>query len=161
MRTECNRCKMPKMGGGMGMQGMHGMMSGMMPGMLPANMRPGDWMCPACNNHNYSNKTHCNMCQIPKEARIANSGMREGDWICTACSNHNYANKIDCNKCNVPKGDTASFASKPVGSSARREGEWVCASCNNNNYPTGQNATGASSRSLEECAVGLCGSSPS
>ena len=29
-------------------------------------MRPGDWMCPSCNNHNYADKIRCNRCKIPK-----------------------------------------------------------------------------------------------
>ncbi|CAE8638214.1 unnamed protein product [Polarella glacialis] len=149
MRTSCNRCKLPKMGGGMGMQamGMQGMPGMMMPGMMPMmmgmpanNMRPGDWMCPACDAHNYASKTNCHKCQIPKEARIAKTGMREGDWICSACNNNNFASKTDCNKCAVPKGDAPSFAGKPGGGG--REGDWMCASnyahrteCNRCNIP--------------------------
>jgi hypothetical protein len=33
-------------------------------------MRPGDWMCPACNNHNFASKTSCNKCGLPKPANL-------------------------------------------------------------------------------------------
>ena len=32
----------------------------------PAQMRPGDWICPQCNNHNYADKVRCNKCAVPK-----------------------------------------------------------------------------------------------
>ena len=28
--------------------------------MPPSSMRPGDWICPECNNHNYADKINCN-----------------------------------------------------------------------------------------------------
>lgn len=134
MRTACNRCKLPK--GSMGMQGMPQMqmqMPAMMAGMgMPANMRQGDWLCPACTAHNYADKTHCHKCAVPKETRLAKTGMREGDWICTACANHNFASKTDCNKCQAPKGAVASHAGQ--GGNGGREGDWMCPSCSNKNY---------------------------
>ena len=31
------------------------------------NMRPGDWMCPSCNNHNYASRDVCGRCkQVPR-----------------------------------------------------------------------------------------------
>ena len=35
-------------------------------GGRPTNMRPGDWVCPSCNNHNYADKIRCNRCKVPK-----------------------------------------------------------------------------------------------
>jgi len=150
MRTECNRCGLPKhmaMQSGIRAMGMPmGMDMGMMGGMniqsspsrsmsMPSNMRPGDWMCPSCSNHNYASKTHCNKCGVPKETRIAKEGMREGDWICRQCANHNYASKTACNKCAAPKGDTPSHqANNARGKGSSREGDWTCPSCGNNNY---------------------------
>merc|ERR1719345_404404 len=117
-RVACNKCQMPKQTGmsetdftnqmsQMGMGGYGGMnqmgMGAMMGNMGGPNMRQGDWMCPACQNHNYASREACNKCSAPKDVRVANSGMRPGDWICPACSNHNYASKAACNKCSVPK----------------------------------------------------------
>jgi hypothetical protein len=33
------------------------------------NTRPGDWVCPACNDHNYASRTMCRQCQAPKPAQ--------------------------------------------------------------------------------------------
>jgi hypothetical protein len=32
-------------------------------------MRPGDWMCPACGNHNFASRTRCNRCGADKEGK--------------------------------------------------------------------------------------------
>merc|ERR1719345_587841 len=37
--------------------------------------RPGDWTCPACQNHNYASRAACNKCQTPKQ-----TGMSEMDF---------------------------------------------------------------------------------
>ena len=34
-------------------------------GALPANWKPGDWVCPACNDHVFARKGHCR-CGEPK-----------------------------------------------------------------------------------------------
>jgi hypothetical protein len=97
--------------GGMGMMG--GMAMPRFPGLGPptgppvpahgTGMRPGDWVCRACNNHNYSSREVCNKCKIGKDVYVAKSGMKEGDWICPGCSNHNFKDKVNCNKCRLPK----------------------------------------------------------
>eukprot|EP00931_Biecheleriopsis_adriatica_P101458 TRINITY_DN7658_c0_g2_i1.p1 TRINITY_DN7658_c0_g2~~TRINITY_DN7658_c0_g2_i1.p1 ORF type:complete len:275 (+),score=47.30 TRINITY_DN7658_c0_g2_i1:75-827(+) len=144
----CNRCGAPPPGaGGGGGYGMSrsdygaarpspyaGMMMGgkggksMMMAMagMPKDMRAGDWICPACNNHNYASKTHCNKCGVPKETKLSNTGMREGDWICRSCGNHNYADKTNCNRCQAPKGDTPSHE--------KNGGNWICPACGNKNF---------------------------
>ena len=43
----------------------------------PANMRPGDWMCPSCNNHNYADKVRCNRCKMPKPDTFDPFAMRQ------------------------------------------------------------------------------------
>jgi len=67
---------------------------------IGANMRPGDWACPGCSNHNYASRENCNKCQ---RAKNMPPNFREGDWMCASCSNHNYANKTACNKCKEQK----------------------------------------------------------
>merc|ERR1719272_1587249 len=150
-REACNKCQTPKMMGagmqqgmdmggmgmGMGMGNGNGMGMGAMMGNMGANMRQGDWMCPACQNHNYASREACNKCSAPKDVRVANSGMRPGDWICPACSNHNYASKAACNKCSTPKPEgleSAQGMPAATPTSSMREGDWMCPSCNNHNY---------------------------
>jgi RNA-binding protein FUS len=96
--------------GGMGMPRFSGLgppnfgMGGMTPGPGPAGgMRPGDWLCRACHNHNFASREVCNKCKISKDVFVAKSGMKEGDWICASCNNHNFRDKVNCNKCRQPK----------------------------------------------------------
>ena len=30
-------------------------------------LRPGDWVCKACLNHNFASRTDCNKCGAPKD----------------------------------------------------------------------------------------------
>eukprot|EP00448_Togula_jolla_P019831 CAMPEP_0170579134 /NCGR_PEP_ID=MMETSP0224-20130122/5827_1 /TAXON_ID=285029 /ORGANISM="Togula jolla, Strain CCCM 725" /LENGTH=336 /DNA_ID=CAMNT_0010902149 /DNA_START=1 /DNA_END=1009 /DNA_ORIENTATION=- len=50
-------------------------------GSAQPNMRPGDWVCMACNNHNYANREACNRC---KRAKNIPRTFREGDWVALA-----------------------------------------------------------------------------
>jgi rRNA processing protein Gar1/predicted nucleic-acid-binding Zn-ribbon protein len=86
------------------------------------HMKPGDWRCSKCKNHNYANKQYCNRstCNEKKpqgnnnnsysdnnrgrndnnRGRNSNDGpnMKPGDWMCPKCKNHNYASKNFCNR---------------------------------------------------------------
>ncbi|CAL1134971.1 unnamed protein product [Cladocopium goreaui] len=82
--------------------------------MPPSPMRPGDWICAECNNHNYADKINCNRCGAPRPPDVSHppsfagkgagvKGMRPGDWMCPSCGNHNYADKKNCNRCGLAK----------------------------------------------------------
>merc|ERR1712080_794221 len=111
-------------------------------GEKPTNgMRPGDWCCPSCGNHNYASKMACNKCGVPKAALMGGmmpgmggmmgagmqGGKRPGDWKCYGCGNNNYASREECNKCGIPK---KVFIKK----SGMRPGDWVCNGCSNHNF---------------------------
>lgn len=134
MRTACNRCggAKPTIGFPMGGFGLLSMQSA-----AGQKLRAGDWICRACNNHNYAIREACNKCNVPKSVYIAKSGMRDGDWMCPGCHNHNFADKTSCNKCQLPKSDDATYKSVPK--KGLREGDWVCPSCNNHNYASREN----------------------
>ena len=88
-----------------------------------SSMKPGDWSCPKCKNHNYANKKVCNRngCEEPKprggggrgrdsrgyrsnnSGGFNNSDMKPGDWNCPKCKNHNYAKRTVCNRCDTRK----------------------------------------------------------
>ena len=40
------------------------------------NARPGDWMCPSCNNNNFASRTACFRCSTPKP----DLGLAQGNW---------------------------------------------------------------------------------
>ena len=112
------------------------------------HMKPGDWRCSKCKNHNYANKQYCNRstCNEKKpqgnnnnsysdnnrgrndnnRGRNSNDGpnMKPGDWMCPKCKNHNYASKNFCNRssCDVrkPGGPDSAKGSRNTPARARR-----------------------------------------
>merc|ERR1719285_278533 len=70
-RQACNRCGAAKPGAWPGMMGMAMKFMGQMGGGGTPNFRPGDWVCAACGNHNYSSREVCNKCGGPKTEGVA------------------------------------------------------------------------------------------
>jgi len=165
-KMACNKCQIPKGAmGGMGGMGAYAPMGGKGYGMMKggaspygkskdaSGMRPGDWSCPSCGNHNYADKMACNRCRTPKAAGMGMGVMgmggmgmggmsmmpgmmpmmggagqqRPGDWKCFACDNVNYASREQCNKCQVSK-------STYIAKTGVRPGDWLCSMCQNHNY---------------------------
>lgn len=160
-KSSCNRCGAPKMGGaapgkGGGFGGYGKGLSygggakggGAKGGGAPRSggaltMRPGDWCCPQCYNHNYADKMACFRCGVPKIPHMHGSGgysmmgkggygygseRRPGDWKCYGCGNNNYASRTEaCNRCNLAK---TVYVSK----SGMRPGDWICPTCQNHNW---------------------------
>ena len=63
----CNRtnCEQPKPRGGGG-RDTRGHKSGKSKGFENPNMKPGDWNCPKCKNHNFAKREICNRCDTRK-----------------------------------------------------------------------------------------------
>ncbi|CAE7637875.1 RANBP2 [Symbiodinium sp. CCMP2592] len=141
-----------------------------------SGMRAGDWICPACSNHNYADKVMCNRCRIPKPggwsaSPVANKPAREmrpGDWICPSCANHNFADKLFCNRCNLPKEKAGEVPGSgpdqqpPTQAWRFRQGDWMCPACGNHNYSsrTACNRCNAPRPSDSEEVSGSYGAAP-
>ena len=139
------------------------------------HMKPGDWRCPKCKNHNYANKQYCNRstCNEKKpqgnnnsysdnnrgrndnnRGRNSNDGpnMKPGDWMCPKCKNHNYASKNFCNRssCDVrkPGGPDSAKGSRNTPARARRPDRRSTERQNNNSRssrpPSNRQSTGRS-----------------
>lgn len=166
-REVCNKCAAPKAGGaggGFGAVKKQATANRAMPFPAAAGpaaigtMRPGDWCCSACGNHNFANREVCNKCKMPKMASMMggmgmfqgmtpqimanmmpgmmNAGnakptgaMRPGDWKCHACGNINFASRTHCNKAECGVAKSA-YISK----SGMRPGDWLCPMCENHNF---------------------------
>merc|ERR1711862_568767 len=67
----------------------------------------GSWVCIACGNINFPNRTSCNArsCQRPREevdgglakpGASAKSIFMPGSWVCSACNNINWPQRESC-----------------------------------------------------------------
>lgn len=124
----CRKCGSPKsegtpmdggMGGGMA-GGMGAPMGGGMAGGMGApmgggmaggmtTMKPGDWNCPGCGDHQFGRNDVCRKCGTPKPANVESAvgNIRPGDWACEGCGDHQFARNAACRKCGTPKPEAA------------------------------------------------------
>mmetsp|Transcript_109354 Transcript_109354/g.314944 ORF Transcript_109354/g.314944 Transcript_109354/m.314944 type:complete len:353 (-) Transcript_109354:89-1147(-) len=129
--SSCRRCGTPKpMGGGcgggmMGGSGMGGCCGG-------GDMRPGDWMCPSCGDHQFARNDVCRRCGSGKPGGagavggggcFGGGGMKQlmggcsgcgggvdpvamggkpGDWVCPSCGDLQFARNTSCRRCGQP-----------------------------------------------------------
>ena len=113
-RHSCFRCSAPKPG-----QPVHpdggASASGPAADGRAFNARPGDWMCPSCNNNNFASRTACFRCSTPKpdlglaqgnwNAGGAGSAYvnRPGDWVCPSCQSNVFGTRSACYRCSTPR----------------------------------------------------------
>ena len=73
----CNRsnCEQPKPRGGSGRRDTRRREFGQSRGHENPNMKPGDWNCPKCKNHNFARRDVCNRCDTRKP--VAGKGSRK------------------------------------------------------------------------------------
>jgi len=138
--ASCRRCGGPKpadagMGGGMAMAPMGGL--AMAPMAMPGGMKPGDWSCPACGDHQFARNETCRRCGGPKPAGGAQVSpamaggagfglgrpaqeMKPGDWHCPSCQDLQFARNTACRKCGTPKPADAGADGRPRSRSPRR-----------------------------------------
>merc|ERR1712130_791534 len=109
-REACNRCRAPKpiemaypyVAPGVAIH------DGRRPG-APVPGVDGNWMCPSCQNVNFSTRGVCNRCQEqkPPEAPFGGKGGGKlggrGDWQCPICDSLNYASRTECSRCTFAK----------------------------------------------------------
>ena len=72
-----------------------------------STIRPGDWNCPYCQNHNFASRAVCKQCREPKPA----SQSRPGEWQCK-CGELNFAKRTECRGCSAPQPAAAAAAAK-------------------------------------------------
>eukprot|EP00811_Abedinium_folium_P000772 NODE_10708_length_1334_cov_5.347142.p2 GENE.NODE_10708_length_1334_cov_5.347142~~NODE_10708_length_1334_cov_5.347142.p2 ORF type:complete len:280 (+),score=58.63 NODE_10708_length_1334_cov_5.347142:104-943(+) len=112
--------------------------------MARGGMKPGDWMCEACGNHNFASRQVCNKCAGPHSGTAVAASpppvtpvpvptsRAYGPVVRTAT---NGAGKQELGR-GVSKApvraapyDPAPPSSKPI-----MDGDWMCPQCNNHNF---------------------------
>ncbi|KAJ3041986.1 hypothetical protein HDV00_008277 [Rhizophlyctis rosea] len=105
-------------------------------------MKPGDWLCPICQFHNFASRRNCSKCNIlnPNPTPyVPTQPLKPGDWICTepTCSFQNFASRVQCMRCRshrpagvVPPG----YGQDVQRPQEIRPGDWFCPHCNFHNF---------------------------
>jgi hypothetical protein len=113
-----------------------------------SEMKSGDWLCDACQFHNFAYRSTCHECGKIKATSDKhhrdtekyesspdstpskpNASFREGDWVCPDddCAFINYVSRTSCLKCHAQKPGLV-----------LKDSEWVCSqpTCSFLNYST-------------------------
>eukprot|EP01115_Flamella_aegyptia_P001530 TRINITY_DN12519_c0_g1_i1.p1 TRINITY_DN12519_c0_g1~~TRINITY_DN12519_c0_g1_i1.p1 ORF type:complete len:183 (-),score=31.45 TRINITY_DN12519_c0_g1_i1:23-571(-) len=98
---------------------------------MALNMKPGDWICPNCNDVIFASKSNCRKCNAPKPNNNA-PVLKPGDWKCPKCSDINFGSRNNCRRCNEPKVQQQQPPSF-------KAGDWKCNSCNEHNFASRNN----------------------
>merc|ERR1711957_498329 len=81
-----------------------------------AQLRPGDWICPGCGDHQFARNEECKQCQTakPDDCVVAKAEMKDGDWNCPDCGDHQFARNTKCRQCGAanPEGSAVSAPKK-------------------------------------------------
>mmetsp|Transcript_22965 Transcript_22965/g.46735 ORF Transcript_22965/g.46735 Transcript_22965/m.46735 type:complete len:151 (+) Transcript_22965:2-454(+) len=89
------------------------------------NMRPGDWSCSKCGNHNYASRAECNRCGSAKVAPAMSS--MPGPGMYSATSKGGLPGRYNP----YPAAPALPFSAMP---GKMRQGDWICQGCGNHNY---------------------------
>eukprot|EP00438_Fugacium_kawagutii_P002379 Skav201008 [mRNA] locus=scaffold991:271039:287091:- [translate_table: standard] len=122
-------------------------------------MRPGDWICTNCGDHNFAKNAQCRKCGTAKPQNLPGAGLsatttrnqiaREGDWNCKMCGDLQFARNTVCRRCGADKPADAGLtpavttpAATPTrapGSGDLRPGDWMCPKCGDHVFARNEN----------------------
>lgn len=109
-------------------------------------MKPGDWMCASCGDHQFARNAECRKCGAAnpgggKGGKGGGKGQKPGDWFCPSCNDLQFAKNDQCRKCGEPNPDPDGSKSARESAIAGRDsgdnmkpGDWFCPNCNDLNF---------------------------
>lgn len=107
--------------------------------------KPGDWMCPRCDDLVFALHAACRRCGTKKPHGAAASPLvavesaradvaKARDWTCPGCNDLVFGRNDACRKCGVKRPDAAAV---PV-PAALRPGDWRCPKCSDVQFARNQ-----------------------
>jgi len=94
---------------------------------MSTERRPGDWICPSCDNNNFAHRDRCHLCHKPRESSSRHSPDRDRDrdrererekdsrddrdWICSGCDHRNHPKRSRCSRCDRYRSSSSSSSS--------------------------------------------------
>ena len=104
-----------------------------------SRMKPGDWMCPKCNNHNFASKNVCNRsnCDEPKPSGGDRRSQGRSSWGDRRGGDRRGGDRRGGDHRDQRRsswGDRRGGERKDRNQSEAREGDWTCKQCGNSNF---------------------------
>jgi len=70
----------------------------------PNAMKPDDWICQECGDHQFAKNLACRKCGVPKPKTSTNHIVaKKGDWICPGCQDVQFERNMMCRRCSTPR----------------------------------------------------------
>ncbi|CAK0807953.1 unnamed protein product [Prorocentrum cordatum] len=78
--------------------------------------KPGDWICPGCNDLQFARNPVCRQCRTPRPAGAGgqNTFGEAGDWICSVCGDLQFRRNTECRKCGNTNKDSSTSADATI-----------------------------------------------
>merc|ERR1712194_482983 len=69
--------------------------------MGEVKVKPGDWICPSCGDHQFRDNEACKQCgdAKPDDVVVCTGNLLPGDWTCPGCNDHQFAKNEKCRQC--------------------------------------------------------------
>eukprot|EP00746_Dinoflagellata_sp_MGD_P004127 gnl/MRDRNA2_/MRDRNA2_107986_c0_seq1.p1 gnl/MRDRNA2_/MRDRNA2_107986_c0~~gnl/MRDRNA2_/MRDRNA2_107986_c0_seq1.p1 ORF type:complete len:415 (-),score=64.20 gnl/MRDRNA2_/MRDRNA2_107986_c0_seq1:84-1328(-) len=85
--------------------------------------KPGDWICPNCNDVVFAKNASCRQCgtEKPEDGEsmvpVGKNGqmLKPGDWVCPSCQDVQFARNQECRMCQTPKPEEGDRSRSPRG----------------------------------------------
>lgn len=108
-------------------------------GKVKFMLKPGDWICLSCQSHNFSSRTSCINCKVPKPQLPGAHSVTQNvgsicaptPWTCSSCHSINEAAANACHVCTAVRPKDAPSA--PPAATAYPN-DWNCPGCNFLNF---------------------------
>lgn len=105
--------------------------------------KPGDWMCPQCNDLQFARNDNCRRCGFARPAQAgggapAIAGMparyeKPGDWYCPNCNDLQFARNDACRRCGTGKPQQLNSKWGPP----TQENSWPIGNQSSESWPAG------------------------
>lgn len=103
-----------------------------------ADLKPGDWYCPACGDLQFARNTVCRLCATsrPEEdeeteftQKHSTTEFKPGDWYCPRCGDVQFAKNTVCRWCTASRPDNGDGGAPMKSQTVVKPGDWHCPGC--------------------------------
>jgi predicted RNA-binding Zn-ribbon protein involved in translation (DUF1610 family) len=114
---------------------------------MSGNMRPGDWVCKSCGDHQFAKNQNCRKCNAPKPKDMSGSmmpGMVGGNIVgngsdLASMMMQAMASMMGGNLGGNAGGNMGGMMGSNMGGANMKPGDWHCSKCGDHNFARNTN----------------------